>query len=312
MLKLPVVDEAMRALVRLAVEEEVGPEGVAGDKTVTLAIPRELEGKGVIVPRRPGVVAGAFLIPVILEEYVPQGGRPVRCDIEAADGSAVQPDQAIATLNGPLATILTAERVVLNFLGRLSGVATLTRKYVDVVRAACPDAKGPAICDIRKTTPGFRVLEKFAVRCGGGVNHRMGLYDGVILKDNHLAALRGGHENLAELTAKIRGKLEPAITLWLEVDTLEQLREALGGKARGADIVLLDNFSPEQMREAVRLRDSLQSKIENGKSKILLEASGGITLENLAEIARTGVDRISIGALTHSAPALDVSMEFPS
>jgi len=307
MVTRPVVDEAMRTLVRLAVEEDVGPEGVAGDKTVMLAIPRELEGKGVIVARRPGIVAGTFLIPVILEEYVRQGGRPVRCDIAAADGNPVKTDQAIATLNGSLATILTAERVVLNFLGRLSGVATLTRKYVDVVRAACTDAKVPAICDIRKTTPGFRVLEKFAVRCGGGMNHRMGLYDGVMLKDNHLAALREGHENLAALTAKVRAKLDPAITLWLEVDTLEQFREALGGPGgrSGADIILIDNFSPGQMREAVQLRDA-------ARSKILLEASGGITLENLAEIARTGVDRISIGALTHSAAALDFSMEFPS
>jgi nicotinate-nucleotide pyrophosphorylase (carboxylating) len=221
----------------------------------------------------------------------------------------VKAGQPVATISGPTRALLSAERVVLNFLSHLSGIATLTRKYVDAVAVV---ENPPAIADTRKTTPGFRTLDKYAVRCGGGVNHRMALYDGVMLKDNHLAALReqlGSNQTLAQLTAHVRSQLDPKITLWLEVDTLEQLREALScsGGGGGADIILLDNFTPEQMRRAVAIRD--QSKAATGKSKVLLEASGGVTLETLPEIAKTGIDRISIGALTHSAPILDLSMD---
>jgi nicotinate-nucleotide pyrophosphorylase (carboxylating) len=227
----------------------------------------------------------------------------------------------VGRVKGPVRGLLTAERVVLNFLGHMSGVATMTRRYVDAVAKVRGGAveKRPVICDTRKTTPGWRVLDKYAVRCGGGVNHRMGLYDGVMLKDNHLAALRerlGKELTLAELTRRVRGELEKGITLWLEVDTLEQLRDELEGGG-GADVVLLDNFTPEEMTRAVEMRDEVKGqnaefRMHNSELKgrtVLLEASGGITLENIGAVAETEVDRISIGALTHSAPVLDLSME---
>jgi nicotinate-nucleotide pyrophosphorylase (carboxylating) len=303
MLTPPPIDDVTRTLLKLAVREDVG----SGDQTVRLALPADLRGSGTIVARRAGVIAGTYLLGALLAEY----DAGLTCRVVAADGTRVEAGAAVAEVAGPARALLSAERVMLNFLGHLSGIATLTRRYVDVVNQV-PAGEGgrrPVICDTRKTTPGFRALDKYAVRCGGGVNHRIGLYDGVMLKDNHLAALRerlGQGLTLAELTRRVRGELEPGITLWLEVDTLEQL----GGELRGggADIVLLDNFTPDQMRQAVKMRDA-QSKIENRKSKILLEASGGITLENLAACAETGVDRISIGALTHSAPVLDLSLE---
>lgn len=301
----PPIDADLRALIALAVREDLG----AGDQTVSLAIPPELHATGTIVARKAGVIAGTFLLPAVLGFY----DAALTVEILTPDGARVQPDQPVTRLQGPARGLLSAERTLLNFLGHLSGIATLTRRYVDVVTAAVPQAsQRPAICDTRKTTPAFRALDKYAVRCGGGVNHRIGLYDGVMLKDNHLAALReklGDRLTLAQLTQNVRAQLAPAILLWLEVDTLAQLREELAGHG-GADIILLDNFTPDQMRQAVQLRNAAQSKIENQKSKILLEASGGITLDNLAACAQTGVDRISIGALTHSAPVLDLSMEF--
>ena len=316
MLIPPPIDAHTLSLIRMAVREDVGPPdhgphaGRTGDRTVELAIPADLRGTGTIVARRDGVVSGTYLLDAILRQYTP--AEPVRSSITAADGSRVAAQQPVAVLQGPMRAILSAERVLLNFLGHMSGIATLTWQYVNAI-ADMPEPR-PVICDTRKTTPAFRTLDKYAVRCGGGVNHRLGLYDGVMLKDNHLAALRrqlggeGRQATLAQLTATVRRQLSPDITLWLEVDTLEQLREELEGDG-GADIVLLDNFTRVQMRQAVELRDAQQSKITNQKSRILLEASGGVTLATLPDIARTGVDRISIGALTHSAPVMDLSME---
>jgi nicotinate-nucleotide pyrophosphorylase (carboxylating) len=295
----PTVDAATQTLIDLAVKEDMG----TGDKTVELAIPQGQRSTATVVARQPGVISGTYLLPAILSRYSPD----LKAEIRTMDGAAVKAGQPVATISGPTRALLSAERVVLNFLSHLSGIATLTRKYVDAVAVV---ENPPAIADTRKTTPGFRTLDKYAVRCGGGVNHRMALYDGVMLKDNHLAALReqlGSNQTLAQLTAHVRSQLDATITLWLEVDTLDQLREALSGGGWGADIILLDNFTPEQMRQAVTIRD--QSKIENRTSKILLEASGGVTLEILPEIAKTGIDRISIGALTHSAPILDLSMD---
>ena len=313
MLLPPTIDSHTLSLIRLAVREDLGPvdqgphAGTAGDRTVELAIPADLRGSGAIVARRPGVISGTYLVETIVRLYAAAG--EIQCRIETPDGSRVVPQQPVAVLQGPLRAILSAERVLLNFLGHMSGIATLTRQYVDAI-ADVPEPR-PVICDTRKTTPAFRVLDKYAVRCGGGVNHRLGLYDGVMLKDNHLAALRrqlGQGLSLAQLTTAVRRQLAPDITLWLEVDTLDQLREELAGGG-GADIVLLDNFTVDQMRLAVEMRDKTQSKIKYQKSKILLEASGGVTLATLSAIARTGVDRISIGALTHSAPVLDLSLE---
>jgi len=292
----PAIEGDLLTLIQMAVREDVG----SGDKTVELAIPANAQGEGLIVARQPCIVSGLFLLKPILDQYP--------CDVEVImhipDGSTVTISTPIATLRGSVRKILSAERVLLNFLGRMSGISTLTEEYVHAVtvRWSLPTPP-PAICDTRKTIPGWRLLDKYAVHCGGGVNHRMGLYDGVMLKDNHLAALRdrlGGGLTLAELTLQVRKELDSKIPLWLEVDTLEQFHDALPG---GADVILLDNFSTEQMGEAVALRNAIGSKP-------LLEASGGITLKNVAEVAGTGVDRISIGALTRSAKVLDLSMEF--
>jgi nicotinate-nucleotide pyrophosphorylase (carboxylating) len=301
------------ALIRMAVREDMGHGTygtLQGDKTVDLAIPQELSGSARIVARVPGVLSGTYLLGAILREYQVGMG----CEIVTPDGTRLQTGDIVARISGPVRGLLSAERVLLNFLGHLSGIATLTRRYVDAVAPVTRQTGRPAICDTRKTTPAYRALDKYAVRCGGGVNHRIGLYDGVMLKDNHLAALReklGRGLAIARLTRNIREQLDPAITLWLEVDTLDQLRDELAGNG-GADIILLDNFTPEQMREAVATRDAAASAFSNPRSQILLEASGGITLDNVLQAAQTGVDRISIGALTHSAPVLDLSMEFVS
>ena len=306
----PPRDGDLRLLIQLAVREDMGRP--PSDKTVELSIPEGLSAEAAIVARKPGVLSGVFLLGPILGEY--PGGDGVQVTCKTGDGSILAAGQVAALLRGPARTLLSAERVMLNFLSHLSGIATLTRQYVDAVAAAVPDpARRPAISDTRKTTPGFRLLDKYAVRCGGGVNLRFGLYDGVMLKDNHLAALKerlGRNLTLAELTARIRAGLDRAITLWLEVDTLDQLAEALSGRERGADIILLDNFNVAQMREAVEMRDAARSRSKDQQAKILLEASGGITLANLAAVAQSGVDRISIGALTHSAPILDLSVDF--
>jgi nicotinate-nucleotide pyrophosphorylase (carboxylating) len=301
-----VIDEGIRGLIQAAVREDVG----SGDRTVELAIPKELRGEGRIVGRRRGVVCGT----VLLEEIVAAYGGEVAVEVSLPDGSSVAPGQVVATLEGPVGKILTAERVLLNFLGHCSGVASATRRYVDAIAEVKSveraDGTGgpPAICDTRKTTPGFRLLDKYAVRCGGGVNDRIGLYDGVMLKDNHLAALReklGAEMGLGDLTRRIRGELPGEILLWLEVDTMEQLEEELAGRG-GADVILLDNFTPEMMHEAVGMRNQVAKQTG---VRPLLEASGGITDQTLRAVAESGVERISIGALTHSAPVLDMSME---
>ena len=209
------------------------------------------------------------------------------CDYQAllADGSRVEPGDEVARVDGPLASILTAERTALNFLQRLSGIATMTRRYAD----ALSDYPNVTLLDTRKTTPGLRFLERAAVRAGGGHNHRDGLWDAILIKDNHVAAAGG-------VTEAIKRARRARMPVEVEVDTLEQLREALDA---GAEMVLLDNMSPELMRRAVEMTA--------GRAR--LEASGGMTLEGAVAAAKTGVDRISVGALTHSAPALDLSLE---
>ena len=214
----------------------------------------------------------------------------------------MQPGDPIAVVNGLLEFILTAERTALNFLQHLSGVATLTRKYVDAVAGL--DCR---ILDTRKTIPGWRLLEKYAVRCGGGHNHRMGLYDGILIKDNHLAALNSqgfGIYDAVEMAQKLVGGSVP---IELEVDNLDQFDDALACRP---EIILLDNMSLDDLREAVRRRNLEEPRIDPNTTAVLLEASGGVNLETVRAIAGTGVDRISVGALTHSAPALDIALEY--
>ena len=269
----PVLDGHLQMLIKMAVEEDMVGAGhrAPSDKTVEVAIPENVVATGTIVARKAGRLAGGFLLAPILALYKDAPAL----SILAADGARLAVGQAVARLHGSARAILSAERTLLNFLGHLSGVATLTAQYVDAIADVRSTVRGtaPVIVDTRKTTPGFRVLDKYAVRCGGGGNHRMGLYDGVMLKDNHLAALReklGAGMTLGELTTRIRGELDPTITLWLEVDDLGQLREELAAGKRGAaDIVLLDNFSPAEMRKAVAMRNAMGERP-------LLEASGGL------------------------------------
>ena len=279
---------ACRRLVDLALAEDL--DG-AGDRTSTALIPAGQPGRAAFVARTTGVVAGlpaAALVCAAVDEEL--AFTPT-----VADDSRVARGVVLATVTGPLQSILVAERTALNFLQRLSGVASLTRRYVDAVAGT-----RAVVLDTRKTTPGWRLLEKYAVRMGGGTNHRLGLYDGVLIKDNHLAGLGGDVRRAVEL-ARV-SPCSGGVPVEVEVDTLEQLEHALAARA---DIVLLDNMPPDVMRTAVARRDAVSPGTK-------LEASGGINLDTIAAVAATGVDRISVGALTHSAPALDIALDYQS
>ena len=270
--------EAARPLIDLALGEDVGK----GDVTTLATVPEGKEGKAVIIAKAYGIVCG---LPIAAEAFR-NVDAAIRLTHLASDGEPVAPGDVVAALSGPLRGILTAERTALNFLTHLSGIATLTARFVDVVAPY-----RAVILDTRKTTPGWRILEKYAVRCGGGRNHRMGLYDMVLIKDNHIAACG----SLAEAVRRVRAA-GISLPIEVEVRTLAELEEAL---SLGVDRILLDNMDIPTLRKA----------IARAKGKVELEASGGVGLENAAEIAACGVDYISIGALTHSAPALDFSLE---
>lgn len=287
---------ACERLIALALEEDLG---AAGDITSKAIIPADLKGQAVFVARAAGVVAGLPAVALVLRAVDPHLQFQTFLDLE--DGSRVNKGDRLASLAGSMRGILAAERTALNFLQHLSGIATLTRQYVDAV-AGLPCQ----ILDTRKTIPGWRLLAKYAVRQGGGHNHRMGLFDGILIKDNHLAALGGDvsfqWETVRDALRKAR-ESSPGIPVEIEVENLEQMEGVL---ALRPDIVLLDNMDLEQLREAVR-DPSLERTEEDF---IFLEASGGVTLETVRAIAETGVDRISIGALTHSAPALDIALDY--
>jgi nicotinate-nucleotide pyrophosphorylase (carboxylating) len=288
----PAEAAACERLVRLALEEDLG---TAGDLTSQAVIPPDLAGQAVFVARGPGVVAG---LPAAALTFALIDPRVVFTPL-VKDGTPVERGTRLATVAGPMRAILSGERTALNFLQRLSGVATQTARHVAVVEGLpCK------LLDTRKTTPGWRLLEKYAVRMGGGHNHRMGLCDGVLIKDNHLAGLQiaDGQLQITEAVRRAREQHGTTIPLEIEVDTLEQLAAALAARP---DIVLLDNMEPEQLREAVRRRDAVAAGVQ-------LEASGGVGLSTLRDIAETGVDRISIGALTHSAVALDIGLDYLS
>lgn len=281
---------ACRRLVQMALEEDLDN---AGDLTSQAIIPATRTVTAAFVTRARGVLAGLPAVALVVEEVDPKLTlRPLK-----EDGAFVEPGDQVATVAGSIRSLLTVERTALNFLQRLSGIATLTHRYVSAV-----EGLRVQILDTRKTTPGWRRLEKYAVRCGGGRNHRMGLYDGILIKDNHLAALGGGTTSVDIAIQKAREVLRHPMTLEIEVDSLEQLNRAL---ACFPNVVLLDNMSLEQLREAVRRRDTQTPAVH-------LEASGGVTLDNVRAIAETGVDRISVGALTHSAPALDIGLDYES
>jgi nicotinate-nucleotide pyrophosphorylase (carboxylating) len=271
----PELDE----IVGNALREDLG--GPAIDITTQSVVDPELKGEAVIVARQPGVLSGAEVAARVFELMRP----PCEYRAVVADGGGVQAGDEVARVTGPLASLLTAERTALNFLQRLSGIATVTRVYADAL-AEFPNV---TLLDTRKTTPGMRMLERAAVRAGGGHNHRDGLWDAILIKDNHVAAA-GGVKPAIERARNARMPIE------VEVESLEQLDQALQA---GAEIVLLDNMSPELMQHAVEMTGA----------RAKLEASGGMTLEGAVAAARAGVDRISVGALTHSAPALDLSLE---
>jgi len=267
--------------VRRALDEDLGR---AGDITSNATIPEGARANAVMVARQSGVVAGLPLAAAAFRLLSPE----VHVEPHVRDGASVNEGDPLLTLTGPARAILTGERTALNFVGRLSGIATLTSDYVQ-------HTEGTAlrICCTRKTTPGLRALEKYAVRCGGGFNHRFGLDDAILIKDNHIA-VAGGVKQVLERACEHAGHL---VTIEIEVDTLDQLREVIDTGL--ADVVLLDNMDIPTLTEAV--------KLANGR--VVLEASGGVTQNSVAKIAATGVDYASSGALTHSAPSFDVALD---
>lgn len=281
-------------LVRTIVEAALEEDAARRDVTTQALIPPDQRGAGKIIVKEEGIVCGLPVANAVFSALDPDVGFRA----QALEGAAVSPGQTLARVDGTLAPILSAERVALNFLQRLSGVATATRRLVDAV-AGLPGSEALRIVDSRKTTPGLRLLERYAVRMGGGQNHRFSLSDGILVKDNHLAAVRARGQTIADVIEQARRTTPHTLRVEIEVTTAEEAQEALDG---GADIILLDNMPVEEMREVV-------AKVGG---KALIEASGGVTLENVRAIAETGVDVISVGAITHSAPSLDISLELES
>ena len=294
----PAETAACCKLIELAFAEDFGGEAAwRGDLTSLFFIPAGSDGAAHFVARAPGVVAGLPAIELVYGLL----SADFHVERKIDDGSSVAPNTVVATVAGPMNLLLSGERIALNFVQHLSGIATLTRRYVDAVVGL------PAkILDTRKTIPGWRLLAKYAVRQGGGHNHRLGLYDGVLIKDNHLAfALSRFRQSIPLIIQNARkqpriSKLHESLPIEIEVETLEQCEDALAARP---DIILLDNMSVAQMNEAVRRRNQ-------AAPAVLLEASGGINLQTVRAIAETGVDRISVGALTHSAPALDIALDY--
>lgn len=276
----PLPDLLIEPVVRAALAEDLGR---AGDVTALACIAPDAQLSVAFAARKPGVAAGLACARLALHTLDPDA----RFEAVLEDGAALTPGAVLARAQGDARAILSAERTGLNLLGRLCGVATLTRAYVDAV-----EGTGARIVDTRKTTPGLRHLEKYAVRCGGGVNHRFGLDDAILIKDNHVAACGG----VGEAVRRAKAFAGHLMKVEVEIDRLDQLDEAL---MHGPDVIMLDNFSLADLRAAVSA----------AKGKAVLEASGGVTLESVRAIAETGVDVISVGALTHSAPALDIGLD---
>ncbi|MFY9257006.1 MAG: carboxylating nicotinate-nucleotide diphosphorylase [Fuerstiella sp.] len=284
-------------IIGLALDEDLQD---LGDLTSQATVPIDAVAEVNIVAREAGVLSGGVLIAPVYDALCHRNnvaGDRVSVDVHINDSSPLQPGDHVATVKGPVQLLLTGERVALNFLIHLSGIASKTAEFVSRV-----EGSNTVILDTRKTLPGYRLLHKYAVKCGGGTNHRMGLYDGMLIKDNHLAAR--GNLSVADAVSTARTYLQKKslqLPVEVEVDTLQQLKDALASKP---EIVLLDNMNPPQLQQAVAIRDELSAST-------LLEASGGVNLETVGCIAGTGVDRISIGGLTHSAAALDLGYDWP-
>ena len=282
----------LQRLLALAKAEDLGSGDVTGE-----LLSADLRAEARFVARQELVFCGGMMLCAIAGAY----DSAIATDVAVGDGASVAAGAELARWRGPARGILAAERVALNFIQRLSGIATMTRRYVDAAAGT-----GAVILDTRKTTPGWRDLEKYAVRCGGGANHRRGLYDAILVKDNHLGVLaRGGSADpIGEIAARLadaRRRLGPDGFVEMEVDTLEQFAATL---KLPLDVILLDNMAPEQMVRAVAIRDAAGLR-----GRVQIEASGGITLANVAAIAACGVERISVGALTHSVSAVDIGLD---
>jgi nicotinate-nucleotide pyrophosphorylase (carboxylating) len=285
------ISRDLEALIDRALAEDLS----AGDPTTDALIPSSQTCRGVIIAKAEGVLAGTEAAATVIRRLDPS----LTVHICIPDGSRLKHGDAVLEVSGRLASILTAERTALNLIQRLSGIATLTRRYVDAIAGT-----RARIVDTRKTTPGLRVLEKHAVRMGGGQNHRRNLGDGILIKDNHIAACQARGMSIADIVKAARQHAPHTLKVEIEVTSLDQMRQALDA---GADIIMLDNMPVEKMRQAVAI-----AKVEDVRpvgSRALLEASGGVNLQTVRAIAETGVDLISVGALTHSAPALDLSLE---
>lgn len=290
------VEADCRAIVRLAIAEDLGG---SQDWTTVSLVPAERQGAANVVTREAGIVAGMPAVATVIDEMAAK----LTAEIAVVDGQQVAAGATLATLQGNVRDLLTLERTLLNLLSRLMGVATLSNQYATKV-----EGTAARVYDTRKTTPGWRRLEKYAARCGGAANHRMGLYDAVLIKDNHLAQRGQQASDAASAVRDARQFLQnqhdqldaAELVVEIEVDTLEQFAAVLEAKP---DIVLLDNMSLDELRQAVQTRDATAPNVQ-------LEASGGVNLNTIAEIAATGVERISVGALTHSARSLDIGLDW--
>lgn len=280
-LSFPLPEALTTAFITRALEEDLG---AAGDLTSLATVPADRQAVARLNARKEGMAAGIEIAARVFRTVDPS----LTIEVTKADGAALAPGDTLMTVNGTARSLLTAERVALNLLGHLSGIASATAQYVRAI-----EGTGAAIACTRKTLPGLRALQKFAIRCGGGMNHRFGLNDAVMIKDNHIVAAGG----IAPALKAAKTQVGHMVKIEIEVDTLDQLREVLANG--GADIVLLDNMAPGTLREAVALN----------AGRVVLEASGNVTLETVRAIAETGVDIISSGWLTHSAPTLDIGME---
>jgi nicotinate-nucleotide pyrophosphorylase (carboxylating) len=269
------------------IDRALAEDLIKGDVTTEALIAGDRRGTGFIVAKKEGILAGINVVKQVFHRVDPE----LKVEVLLEDGAGVKPGSKVANVSGRITGILAAERVALNFLQRLSGIASETNRYVEAVKGL-----PVRIMDTRKTTPGLRVLEKYAVKVGGGENHRMSLGDGILIKDNHLAALRSQGLNVKQIVAKARQDSPQRLPVEVEVGTVSEALEAVEA---GADIIMLDNMNLEDMRKAVK----------SIRGRALVEASGGITLDDVRAVAETGVDFISIGALTHSVRALDISLE---
>jgi nicotinate-nucleotide pyrophosphorylase (carboxylating) len=288
--------EKIRDVVQLAIKEDIGD----GDITSKIFIPDGSETEGVLIAKEAGIVAGLPVAGYVLSQI--DENLILTSNIE--DGSRVKKGTIIGSVKGLTSSLLSAERLVLNFLQRLSGIATATNRFAEKIKGYRAQ-----IMDTRKTAPGWRYLEKYAVRVGGGINHRMGLYDQILIKDNHLKAMGTEKENgtISRLVRTAREQIENGMLIEVEVEDLCQIKDVVDA---GVDIILFDNMEPSKIREAVDIVKEIEKNQDAGTGKaILTEASGNITIENVEEYADAGVDRISVGAITHSARVLDISFD---